>query len=310
MFESKWGLRFVAFVLALAFFLTVNNVFGNIFGTSSLSQNTTRTIQNVPVEATYNSKNLYASGIPESVDVQLKGSQSKVLKAEQSDDIKVELDLTNTTYGRHKIDYEIKGLDKDVEGTVNPKQATVNLERKVSKEMTVTADVSDKDIDPNYQVKNQSVTPKKVKVIGGQHQVEKIAYLKATFKNASNIKDDTTDVGEIVAFDKNLKRIDVITKPSNVNITVELKPYSKKVDIKKKVIGKANSKLNADNVNLSKQQVEIFGNREELSDIQSITGVINLADFESSDEAGVSLELPDVVKKADSSDITATVSAK
>ncbi|UXV35738.1 CdaR family protein [Staphylococcus sp. IVB6181] len=310
MFESKWGLRFVAFVLALAFFLTVNNVFGNIFGTSSLSQNTTRTIQNVPVEATYNSKNLYASGIPESVDVQLKGSQSKVLKAEQSDDIKVELDLTNTTYGRHKIDYEIKGLDKDVEGTVNPKQATVNLERKVSKEMTVTADVSDKDIDPNYQVKNQSVTPKKVKVIGGQHQVEKIAYLKATFKNASNIKDDTTDVGEIVAFDKNLKRIDVITKPSNVNITVELKPYSKKVDIKKKVIGKANSKLNADNVNLSKQQVEILGNREELSDIQSITGVINLADFESSDEAGVSLELPDVVKKADSSDITATVSAK
>lgn len=310
MFESKWGLRFVAFVLALAFFLTVNNVFGNIFGTSSLSQNTTRTIQNVPVEATYNSKNLYASGIPESVDVQLKGSQSKVLKAEQSDDIKVELDLTNTTYGRHKIDYEIKGLDKDVEGTVNPKQATVNLERKVSKEMTVTADVSDKDIDPNYQVKNQSVTPKKVKVIGGQHQVEKIAYLKATFKNASNIKDDTTDVGEIVAFDKNLKRIDVITKPSNVNITVELKPYSKKVDIKKKVIGKANSKLNADNVNLSKQQVEIFGNREELSDIQSITGVINLADFESSDEAGVNLELPDVVKKADSSDITATVSAK
>lgn len=310
MFESKWGLRFVAFVLALAFFLTVNNVFGNIFGTSSLSQNTTRTIQNVPVEATYNSKNLYASGIPESVDVQLKGSQSKVLKAEQSDDIKVELDLTNTTYGRHKIDYEIKGLDKDVEGTVNPKQATVNLERKVSKEMTVTADVSDKDIDPNYQVKNQSVTPKKVKVIGGQHQVEKIAYLKATFKNASSIKDDTTDVGEIVAFDKNLKRIDVITKPSNVNITVELKPYSKKVDIKKKVIGKANSKLNADNVNLSKQQVEIFGNREELSDIQSITGVINLADFESSDEAGVSLELPDVVKKADSSDITATVSAK
>ncbi|MCD8916237.1 YbbR-like domain-containing protein [Staphylococcus simulans] len=310
MFESKWGLRFVAFVLALAFFLTVNNVFGNIFGTSSISQNTTRTIQNVPVEATYNSKNLYASGIPESVDVQLKGSQSKVLKAEQSDDIKVELDLTNTTFGRHKIDYEIKGLDKDVEGTVNPKQATVNLERKVSKEMTVTADVSDKDIDPNYQVKNQSVTPKKVKVIGGQHQVEKIAYLKATFKNASNIKDDTTDVGEIVAFDKNLKRIDVITKPSNVNITVELKPYSKKVDIKKKVIGKANSKLNADNVNLSKQQVEIFGNREELSDIQSITGVINLADFESSDEAGVSLELPDTVKKADSSDITATVSAK
>ncbi|WP_242436398.1 hypothetical protein, partial [Staphylococcus aureus] len=30
MLESKWGLRFIAFLLALFFFLSVNNVFGNI----------------------------------------------------------------------------------------------------------------------------------------------------------------------------------------------------------------------------------------------------------------------------------------
>lgn len=310
MFESKWGLRFVAFVLALAFFLTVNNVFGDIFGTSKLSQTSTRTISNVPVEATYNSKNLYASGIPDSVDVQIKGTQSKVLKAEQSDDIKVELDLTKTSLGRHKVDYVIKGLDNEVEGTVNPKQATVNLEKKVTKMMTVTPDVSESYINSNYQIKNQTVTPKKVKVIGGQHQVDKIAYLKATFKDDTNINDDTTDVGEIVAFDKNLNKLDVITKPSTVNITVELEPYSKKVDIKKKVIGKSNSKLNADNVNLSKQQIEIFGNRDELSDIHSVTAVVDLADFENSDEAAVKMELPNKVKDADAGDIKATISAK
>ena len=38
MLESKWGLRFVALILAV-FFLSVNNVFGNIFNTDDLSQN-------------------------------------------------------------------------------------------------------------------------------------------------------------------------------------------------------------------------------------------------------------------------------
>lgn len=308
MFESKWGLRFVAFVLALAFFLTVNNVFGNIFSSSALTQSTTRTIQNVPVEATYNSKELYASGIPENVDVQLKGSQSKVLKAQQSDDIKVELDLTKTKLGKHKVDYVIKGLDKEVEGTVNPKQANVNLEKKVAKEMTVQADVSNKDINSDYKIANEYVSPHKVKVIGGEHQVDNIAYLKATFKDNTNVSQDTTDTGEIVAFDKNLNKIDVITKPSNVNITVELKPYSKKVDIKKKVIGKANSNIKASDIDLSKEQVEIFGNREDLSDINEITGEINLSDFDNSDEAPVKLNIPDKVTNTNSSDIKAYLS--
>lgn len=308
MFESKWGLRFVAFVLALAFFLTVNNVFGNIFSSSALTQSTTRTIQNVPVEAKYNSKELYASGIPDNVDVQLKGSQSKVLKAEQSDDIKVELDLTKTKLGKHKVDYVIKGLDKDVDGTVNPKQANINLEKKVTKELTVQPDVSNKDIDSDYQIANQSVSPHKVKVIGGEHQVENIAYLKATFKDASSISQDTTDTGQIVAFDKNLNKIDVITKPSSVNITVELKPYSKKVDIKKKVIGKANSNIKADDIDLSKQQIEIFGNREDLNSISQITGEIDLSDFDNSDEAPVKLTIPDKVTDTDPSDIKAYLS--
>ncbi|MDN6261359.1 MAG: YbbR-like domain-containing protein, partial [Staphylococcus simulans] len=68
--------------------------------------------------------------------------------------------------------------------------------------------------------------------------------------------------------------------------------------------------LNADNVNLSKQQIEIFGNRDELSDIHSVTAVVDLADFENSDEAAVKMELPNKVKDADAGDIKATISAK
>ena len=37
MLESKWGLRFVALILAIFFFLSVNNVFGNVFNTDDIS---------------------------------------------------------------------------------------------------------------------------------------------------------------------------------------------------------------------------------------------------------------------------------
>ncbi len=59
MLESKWGLRFIAFLLALFFFLSVNNVFGNIFNTGNLGQSLKQTIQDVPVEILYNTKDLH-----------------------------------------------------------------------------------------------------------------------------------------------------------------------------------------------------------------------------------------------------------
>ena len=63
MLESKWGLRFVALILAVFFFLSVNNVFGNIFNTDDLSQKSSKTIQDVTVDVIYNSKDLHLTKI-------------------------------------------------------------------------------------------------------------------------------------------------------------------------------------------------------------------------------------------------------
>ncbi|MCU7258837.1 hypothetical protein NYR20_35020, partial [Pseudomonas aeruginosa] len=63
MLESKWGLRFVALILAIFFFLSVNNVFGNIFNSDDISQKSTKTIQDVPVEVVYNHKDLHATHV-------------------------------------------------------------------------------------------------------------------------------------------------------------------------------------------------------------------------------------------------------
>ena len=61
MLESKWGLRFFALILAIFFYLSVNNVFGNIFNNDNLAQNSSKTIEDVPVEILYNTKNLHVT---------------------------------------------------------------------------------------------------------------------------------------------------------------------------------------------------------------------------------------------------------
>lgn len=139
MLESKWGLRFFALILAIFFYLSVNNVFGNIFNNDNLSQNSSKTIEDVPVEILYNTKNLHVTKSPDTVDVTISGPQSKLLKIESSDDIKVTVNLSNAKSGNYKEDYIVKGLSNDISYNVKPKHAYITLEDKDTKTMRISA---------------------------------------------------------------------------------------------------------------------------------------------------------------------------
>lgn len=310
MIESKWGLRFIALVLALLFFLSVNNVFGNIFDIDNIGQKSNETVEDVPIQVKYDYKTLYASNVPESVDVELSGSHSQILKNANNENIKAVLDLTSEEKGIHSSKFKVSGLEDDIKYSVKPKQATVNLEEKVSKNIKVTPDVSSKHIDDRYKISDQTVSPENVKVTGGQEQIDKIAYLKATYKNDSKITQDTTDVAKITAFDKNLNKLNVAVEPKEVNLSVKLEPYSKKVKLKTKTVGSLSDGNKLDDIKLSDKEVEIFGNRDDLEDIDSITAKIDLDDIHESTEQDVDLELPDNVSKAEPNETTATINLK
>ncbi|HCV2610934.1 TPA: YbbR-like domain-containing protein, partial [Staphylococcus aureus] len=190
MLESKWGLRFIAFLLALFFFLSVNNVFGNIFNTGNLGQKSSKTIQDVPVEILYNTKDLHLTKAPETVNVTISGPQSKIIKIENPEDLRVVIDLSNAKAGKYQEKYQVKGLADDIHYSVKPKLANITLENKVTKKMTVQPDVSQSDIDPLYKITKQEVSPQTVKVTGGEEQLNDIAYLKATFKTNKKINGD------------------------------------------------------------------------------------------------------------------------
>ncbi|MBO3066254.1 MULTISPECIES: CdaR family protein [Staphylococcus] len=310
MLESKWGLRLIALVLALVFFLSVNNMFGNIFNADNLGQKSSETIQEVPVQVKYNNKSLYASEVPDKVDVEISGPQSQVLKAENGENIKAVLDLSGEKAGKHTTQFQVNGLNKDIDYSVKPKEATVNLEERVSKTLKVEPDVSNNDLDSDYKISEQSVSPETVKVTGGQDQIDKIAYLKATYKNKSKIAKNTTDVAKITAFDRNLNKIDVSIQPNEVNLSVKVEDYSKKVKVKTKAVGSLSNGRELDNINLEDEEVEIYGNKDDLEDIDEITANVNLDNISDTTEKNVKFKVPEDVTKVNPSGTTAKITVK
>ncbi|MDK9866691.1 MULTISPECIES: CdaR family protein [Staphylococcus] len=310
MLESKWGLRLIALVLALVFFLSVNNMFGNIFNADNLGQKSSETIEDVPVQVKYDNTSLYASEVPNKVDVEISGPQSQVLKAENGESIKAVLDLSEEKAGKHTTQFQVNGLNKDIDYNVKPKETTINLEEKVSKTLKVEPDVSNNDLDSEYKVNEQSVSPETVKVTGGKNQIDKIAYLKATYKNKSKISKDTTDVAQITAFDRNLNKIDVMVQPNEVNLSVKVEDYSKKVKVKTKTVGSLSNGREVDDIELDNEEVEIYGNKEDLEDIDEITANIDLDNVAGSTEKDITFEVPDKVTKVSPKDTTATITVK
>src|SRR5699024_6529966 len=134
------------------------------------------------------------NGLNKDVDYTVKPKETTVnLEEKVTKKLKVEPDVSdNDLDDNYKVSdqsvltekntkkFKINDINKDVDYTVKPKETTVNLEEKVTKKLKVEPDVSDNDLDANYKVSDQSVSPETVKVTGGSKQIDKIAYLKAT----------------------------------------------------------------------------------------------------------------------------------
>ncbi|HDA6868333.1 TPA: YbbR-like domain-containing protein [Staphylococcus aureus] len=310
MLESKWGLRFIAFLLALFFFLSVNNVFGNIFNTGNLGQKSSKTIQDVPVEILYNTKDLHLTKAPETVNVTISGPQSKIIKIENPENLRVVIDLSNAKAGKYQEKYQVKGLADDIHYSVKPKLANITLENKVTKKMTVQPDVSQSDIDPLYKITKQEVSPQTVKVTGGEEQLNDIAYLKATFKTNKKINGDTKDIAEVTAFDKKLNKLNISIQPNEVNLQVKVEPFSKKVKVNVKQKGSLADDKELSSIDLEDKEIEIFGSRDDLQNISEVDAEVDLDGISESTEKTVKINLPEHVSKAEPSETKAYIKVK
>lgn len=306
MLESKWGLRFVALILALLMFLSVNNVFGSLFSENAL-KSSDHVIEDVPVDTIYNTKELYLSGAPKTVDVKVSGPQSTILQAEKLLNFKVELDLKNKSVGQYKENFKIKGLSDELKATVVPKSANVTLQDKVSKKYPIEAEINQNRIASGYELVGETVNPSQVTITGGQEELNKIAYVKATLDETKQLTDDTTEKAGISVLDSNLNKLDVQIRPDTVNVNIKVARSSKTVTLNPVTKGSASKNINIDDITLDKTEVKIYGSRNVLDGIGSIDVPVDISNVDGDTSKKVSLNLPDGVDEAEFKNVEAKI---
>ncbi|WP_436876271.1 CdaR family protein [Mammaliicoccus sciuri] len=306
MLESKWGLRFVALILALLMFLSVNNVFGSLFSENAL-KSSDHVIEDVPVDTIYNTKELYLSGAPKTVDVKVSGPQSTILQAEKLLNFKVELDLKNKSVGQYKENFKIKGLSDELKATVVPKSANVTLQDKVSKKYPIEAEINQNRIASGYELVGETVNPSQVTITGGQEELNKIAYVKATLDETKQLTDDTTEKAGISVLDSNLNKLDVQIRPNTVNVNIKVARSSKTVTLNPVTKGSASKNINIDDITLDKTEVKIYGSRNVLDGIGSIDVPVDISNVDGDTSKKVSLSLPDGVDEAEFKNVEAKI---
>ena len=306
MLESKWGLRFVALILALLMFLSVNNVFGSLFSENAL-KSSDHVIEDVPVDTIYNTKELYLSGAPKTVDVKVSGPQSTILQAEKLLNFKVELDLKNKSVGQYKENFKIKGLSDELKATVVPKSANVTLQDKVSKKYPIEAEINQNRIASGYELVGETVNPSQVTITGGQEELNKIAYVKATLDETKQLTDDTTEKAGISVLDSNLNKLDVQIRPDTVNVNIKVARSSKTVTLNPVTKGSASKNINIDDITLDKNEVKIYGSRNVLDGIGSIDVPVDVSNVDGNTTKKVDLSLPDGVDEAEFKDVEAKI---
>ena len=306
MLESKWGLRFVALILALLMFLSVNNVFGSLFSENAL-KSSDHVIEDVPVDTIYNTKELYLSGAPKTVDVKVSGPQSTILQAEKILNFKVELDLKNKSVGQYKENFKIKGLSDELKATVVPKSANVTLQDKVSKKYPIEAEINQNRIASGYELVGETVNPSQVTITGWQEELNKIAYVKATLDETKQLTDDTTEKAGISVLDSNLNKLDVQIRPDTVNVNIKVARSSKTVTLNPVTKGSASKNINIDDITLDKNEVKIYGSRNVLDGIGSIDVPVDISNVDGDTTKKVNLSLPDGVDEAEFKNVEAKI---
>lgn len=309
MLENKLSVSIVALLLALFMFVNANNVFEdmNLFNDEGENQENTEFIEGVPVEVLYDEESYYVSGVPQEVTVELGGANSNVKRLQATRNFEVVLDLRNREPGEYEVFFTVNGLPENVSGTVQPETANVTIQNLVTQTFEVQVEVSEGRVGSSYQLDSVNVEPSTVTVSGGESTMNRIQYVRAMMTDTSRITEGRVEEAEVSAFDAQYNKLDVEIEPSTVRIEIDVNELSKEVPVYQETTGEVADGNRLSDVELNHDTIEIYGDRETLSSISSVTAEVDVGGMSSSGKKDVRLELPENVTKSEPAVLEADV---
>ena len=232
--KEKNRLKLISLLIAILLFMSTNQNFKNfsVFGSSNENYSTSW-VSDIPLEVDYDKDKLYVIGIPSTVSVKLTGTNSKVQKEAIAKNFKVKLNLANAKIGEdQKVKPEIEGLDRDLEGAVEPSTLTLSIREKVTKEFPVTPVVRKERLLLGFEVEKASVSNDKVKISGAAESIDRIHEVRAESDARTKINKNVKEEAKLVAYDQDYNKIeDIDIEPKTTVMTLDLRTVEKEVPI-------------------------------------------------------------------------------
>ena len=307
--DSRWFMKLVALVLALLLFgsvydgSTTNNV--NVPG-----EEDTATISDVSVKSYYDTENLIVIGVPETVDVTLKGPTPNLQAAKTQKDFEVYADLSKAKVGKQRIKLQIKDLSDKLTATIDPEYVEVDIQEKVTKEYSVDVEFDVKMVDEGYIASTPMVEPNKVRISGGKDIMDQISYVRAIVKVDDFITETVEKPAFITVLDANLNKLNVTVEQESVRVTIPIKKANKTVPIEIVKKGTSPTDVTIDSITLDKNEATISGSEDNLNKTENVKVEVDISTIKESSELTLPVIISDGINDVDPKTVKATVKVK
>jgi YbbR domain-containing protein len=306
--DNPWFLKGAALLLALLLFSNVSSG-GEEKGQEEYvpASRNIETIENVPVKSYFDTKNFVVSGVPETVDVTIEGPKSIVQSTKTMKNFEVYVDLSDAKIGTQKVKLKVKNISDKLKVTIKPATAIVTVQEKITKEFKVEAEFNQRLLEDGYTAGHPVVEPSVVEITGAKEEVEKISYVKATVDVNGPIDDTISKRALVVAFDKQLNKLDVTIQPETVKVTIPVKSSDKTVPINVIQKGTAHNGVVIDSIILDQREARIIGKEEVVKATDSVRVEVDISQITDDTEIELPVIIPNGITKVTPELVKATI---
>ena len=293
-FDSPWALRVTSLIFAVALFFYVQSLMND--GKEANSTTQADILIDVPLEVYYDETNLIVSGLPDTVDIKIEGPTTSVMQTKLLKDYKAFVDLNSLLIGEHSVTIQTENFSEKLKVTVDPQMVQVTIEERVTQEFRVEPEINNRQIADNLLLDSMEVTPQRVMITGAKSVIDSISYVKASVKVEEKIQASFKQQTSVAVLNKDLNKLDVVIEPQRVEVSVNVKPYTKEVPLVLEATN-ANEESDLTEMKLKQMSIEVTGAKQILDAITEIVAQIDLSKITSSGEYEVTLLLPEGVTK-------------
>ena len=301
-YSKKYASVFALLLAGLSYFVVTYD--SNAMTTLSSS----KTLNNVTINARYNSESFEISGVPQRCDIVLTGDAANVNSAAAKKGY-CQINLEGYTEGTHTIKMSAVGYGDNVTSVVSPTEVTITLKKKTTMQFDLTYDyINQNEIDPRYILSEPTFeSGTKINIRASQDTLNSITMVKALIDVAGQNKDFTIEA-PLVAYDKYGQAVNAEIVPSVVNADVKITSPSKEVAIRMNVTGNTPDGLAIDAVAMDHESTVIYASQNVLDLITSVYVDFDLSNVTGTKEIMLPVVLPSGVKASDVTMVNLSVS--